>query len=547
MANLPKLGDILVSEGVIDQRTLERVLIYQQKLKEKGIQKRLGELLIELGIVTEENILQALSKQLGYPVVDLFQEEVDYRFISQFPIKALREYQLVPFKLEGKVVKVATSNPLESRGLDLLRRKGFFHLKIFLASQRDIQMVLDRAEVLKHSLDLVRGRLRNDPQSVQMLVELILKEAIHQRASDIHIEPMEGDFLVRGRVDGVLKELFSFPKEIYLQLVSKIKLMAGMDIAERRLPQDGRFRYQIEGKYYDFRVSTVPLLHGESVVLRILDQNRVLLKLSDLGMSSDHLKKFKRMVKTPYGILLVTGPTGSGKTTTLYSALNELKGLERKIITIEDPVEYELPLIQQIPINPKIGLTFSLILRNILRQDPDIIMVGEIRDLETLNMAIEASMTGHLVFATLHTNDTLGAISRMVHMGADRFLIGDSLIGVVAQRLVRKICPHCRQEEFPPLEELERIRPFLKGEKVTFYRGKGCRHCNFTGYLGREMVSEILEITTPISQMIIEGEDRFKLEEEARKGGFRSLIEDGIQKVKEGRTTLRELLRVVKP
>jgi len=400
-------------------------------------------------------------------------------------------------------------------------------------------------ELIKKVLEELNTGAVEEVNAIDELLELILSSAIKQRSTDLHIEPQKYDFIIRARIDGVLKELFSLDKAIYFPLVSKIKLLSNIDIAEKRRPQDGRFSKEIEQRVFDFRVSTTPTLHGESVVLRILDQGKILLRLSELGMSEYNLKKYENLIKSPYGILFVTGPTGSGKTTTLYASLNEIKGVEKKIITIEDPVEYELPLIQQIQVNQKIGVTFASVLRSILRQDPDVIMIGEVRDSETLNAAIQAALTGHLVLGTLHTNDAVSAVTRMVQMGAEYYMIADALIGVVAQRLVRKICPYCKEKHYPTKDELEKIKKFIK-EDITFYKGKGCKYCNFTGYFGREMISEIFIVNDKISHLIALGKDKHEILEAAKNLGFVTMIEDGIEKIKNGKTTLEEILRVVK-
>jgi general secretion pathway protein E/type IV pilus assembly protein PilB len=318
-----------------------------------------------------------------------------------------------------------------------------------------------------------------------------------------------------------------------------------MDISEKRKPQDGRFTKNYRNHIYDFRVSTTPTLNGESVVLRVLDQDKILLRMTELGMSEYNLKRFEKLVHSPYGIVFVTGPTGSGKTTTLYAALNEIKGVEKKIITVEDPVEYEIPFIQQIPVNAKIGMNFATALRSILRQDPDIIMIGEVRDKETLEAAIQASLTGHLVLATLHTNDAPSAITRMVQMGAKNYMIADSLIGVIAQRLVRKICPYCKTKYKPSKNELEMIKLFLDND-IEFYKGNGCKECSFSGYIGREMVSEVLIINEKISHLIAMNSDKMEILKAAKEYGFVSMVYDGINKIKSGITTIEEILRVVK-
>ncbi|MEO1923653.1 MAG: ATPase, T2SS/T4P/T4SS family, partial [Nautiliaceae bacterium] len=417
---------------------------------------------------------------------------------------------------------------------------------------KDIKTILERLKIYISTNELIKKVKKElsegggeSVSAVEELLDLILKTAIQKRATDVHIEPLRYNITIRARIDGVLKELFSFDKDIYYPLVSKIKLLADMNISEKRKPQDGRFTRNYNNHIYDFRVSTIPSLHGETVVIRILDQQKILLRLTELGMSEYNLKRFETLIHSPYGIVFVTGPTGSGKTTTLYAALNEVKGVDKKIITIEDPVEYELPLIQQIPINEKIGITFASTLRSVLRQDPDVIMIGEVRDKDTLDASIQASLTGHLVLATLHTNDAASTITRMVQMGAETYLVADSLIGVVAQRLIRRICPYCKTTYNPSKEELELIKPFLK-EKIVFYKGSGCKECDFTGYLGREMISEVLLINEKISHLIALGKDKQEIVKVAKEYGFVTLVEDGVQKLKKGITTLEEILRVVK-
>jgi len=547
-----RLGDLLVQEGVINKEELFSSLQKQRENRENGINKKLGELLIELGLATEKQILEALSKQLGFPFVDLYGEDIDYDLLLSFPIALIEKHRIIPFRKDEEYIYTATADPLDYDSLELIEKFSPKPLKVFIALSKDIQIIIERLKINISTQELI-SRVKKELQSgggeninaIDDLLDLILEKAIKDRATDVHIEPLRYNFSVRARVDGVLKELFSFDKEIYFPLVSKIKLLSNMDISEKRKPQDGRFSKNYHNNIYDFRVSTTPTLHGESVVLRILDQEKILLRMTELGMSEYNLKRFERLVHSPYGIVFVTGPTGSGKTTTLYAALNEIKGVDRKIITVEDPVEYEIPLIQQIPVNTKIGMNFAVALRSILRQDPDIIMIGEVRDKETLEAAIQASLTGHLVLATLHTNDAPSAVTRMVQMGAQIYMVADSLIGVVAQRLVRKICPYCKTKYNPAKEELEMISPFLK-EEISFFKGKGCKECSFTGYIGREMVSEVLVISEAISHMIAMNKDKTEIIKVAKNQGFVSMIEDGINKVKNGITTLEEILRVVK-
>jgi len=548
-----RLGDLLVNEKIITEEELLKALQKQKEFKEKGEYKKLGEILIELGFATEKQILEALSKQLGFPFVDLYGEKIDYELLSSFPLNLIEKHHIVPFKKDDEYIYVATADPLDYDSLELVEKFSPKPLKVFIALSKDIQIIIERLKISISTHELinkVKKELKSgggeNVSAIDELLDLILEKAIKDRATDVHIEPQRYNFSVRARTDGVLKELFAFnEKEIYYPLVSKIKLLANMDISEKRKPQDGRFTKNYNSNIYDFRVSTTPTLHGESVVLRILDQEKILLRMTELGMSEYNLRRFEKLIHSPYGIVFVTGPTGSGKTTTLYAALNEIKGVDKKIITVEDPVEYEIPLIQQIPINARIGLTFAAALRSILRQDPDIIMLGEVRDTETLESAVQASLTGHLVLATLHTNDAPSAVTRMIQMGAKNYMVADSLIGVVAQRLVRKICPYCKGEYHPSKEELEMIKPFLK-EEIKFYKGYGCKECSFSGYIGREMISEVLAINSEISHLIAINSDKHEILEVAKKYGFVTMIEDGINKIKNGVTTLEEILRVVK-
>jgi len=547
-----RLGDLLIQQGTISESELLKALAKQKELRENNEYKKLGEILIELGFATEKEILETLSTQLEDPFVDLYGEKIDYELMSSFPISILEKHKVVPFKQDDDYIYLATADPLDYDVLEIMEKFSSKPIKIYIALTKDINTILERLKVVFSTNELIK-KLKTELQkgggedisAIDELLDIIISNAIKQRSTDIHIEPGRYDFSVRGRIDGVLKELFSFDKDIYYPLVSKIKLLSKLDISEKRKPQDGRFTKNYNNHIYDFRISTTPTLHGESVVLRVLDQQKILLRLTELGMSEYNLKRFEKLIHTPYGIVFVTGPTGSGKTTTLYAALNELKGVDKKIITVEDPVEYEIPLIQQIPVNYKIGMTFSVALRSILRQDPDIIMIGEVRDSDTLNASIQAALTGHLVLATLHTNDAPSAITRMIQMGAESYLVSDALIGVVAQRLVRKICPYCKEVYHPSKQELEMIKPFLS-EEITFYHGKGCKECDFTGYIGREMISEVLIINEKLAHLIANHKDKMEIIKVAKESGFITMIEDGINKIKEGIITLEEILRVLK-
>jgi len=547
-----RLGEFLISRNIITKEQLEKALEEQKKLKKIGKYKKLGEILVELGFADEKEILKALSEFLKIDFIDLYSEKIDYDLLSSFPLSILEENLILPFKVDENYVYIVTSEPLNYDVIEMVERILNKPSKVFIAFSKDIISVIENLKKYLKARELIK-RIKEDLSetagitsgAIDEFVDFLLKDAIEKRCTDVHIEPQKYNFLIRGRIDGVLHELFSFDLEIYYPLVSKIKLLANLDISEKRKPQDGRFTKTFDNKTYDFRVSTAPVLHGESVVLRILDQQKILLTMNQLGMSEYNLKRFEYLIKSPYGIVFVTGPTGSGKTTTLYAALNEIKGPDKKIITIEDPVEYELSLIQQIPVNYKIGLTFASVIKNILRQDPDVIMIGEIRDTDTLSSAIQASLTGHLVLGTLHTNDSISTITRLEQMGAERYMVSESMLGAVAQRLIRKICPYCKHEYYLKEEELKWLKPYLD-EDMKFYKGLGCKYCNFTGYLGREMISEVFIVNSEIQKLINESADRSKILEVAKKGGFVTMIEDGINKLKKGITTIEEILRVVK-
>jgi len=547
-----RLGDLLIQKDLLKEDEIQKALDYQKELRKKGQYKKLGEILVDLGFLDEKVLLEELSKQVGIDFIDLYTEKIDYDLLSIFPINILEENLVLPFKQDDNFIYVATADPLNYDVFEMIERFSHKPIKLYIALSKDILHVIENVKKYLKAKELIE-RIKQDLNETTLLasgaidefVDFILQDAIEKRCTDLHIEPQKYNFLIRGRIDGVLNELFSFDKDIYYPLVSKIKLLSSLDISEKRQPQDGRFSKEYNNKNYDFRVSTAPTLYGESVVLRILDASKILLKINDLGMSKHNLKRFEYLIHSPYGMVFVTGPTGSGKTTTLYAALNELKGPDKKIITIEDPVEYELPLVQQIPVNYKIGLNFSTIIKNILRQDPDIIMIGEVRDSDTLRTAIQSALTGHLVLATLHTNDAISTISRLIQMGVEPYMVGETLLGAVGQRLVRKICPYCKKVYKPTEEELQKIKKYLD-EDITFYKGSGCKYCNFTGYLGREMISEVLIITEDMINIIVEKKERNFILKIAKNNGFISMLEDAIFKLKQGITTIEEILRVVK-
>ena len=549
-----KLGNLLISQGLITQEQLEHALRLQ---KEQNYTKKLGQILIEEGFITQKELLQVLSKQLGYEFVDLYGEKINFEKLAKYPLQVLKNAKALPFKEDSDFFYVATSDPLNYEALEILERTlGMKPIKIYLALEEDIEAIFHRLSILEDTktiIEEVKKELGNEEvithaekSAILRLIHLIIRDSILRRASDIHFEPDEKKAVVRARIDGVLHETFVFDKDIYNAINTRIKLMGNIDISEKRKPQDGRFSLEVEDKLFDFRLSTSPTIFGESIVMRILDREKALLRLEELGFEDENLKEFNNLIHSPYGIVLITGPTGSGKTTMLYAALNEIKSINNKVMTIEDPVEYRLPLVQQVQVNEKAGLTFAVAVKSFLRQDPDIMLVGEVRDKETLDAAAQASLTGHLVFSTLHTNDAPGAISRLVQMGLKPYIIADALLGIVAQRLVRKICPHCKKEHKPPAALIKRVEKHLP-ENFTFYKGEGCSKCDFTGYFGRTMISEILVLDEELSKLVSAGANKFEINEYAKKSkDFKPMIIDGIKKALKGVTTLEEILRVTK-
>ncbi|OQX74789.1 MAG: general secretion pathway protein GspE [Campylobacteraceae bacterium 4484_4] len=548
-----RLGDLLVEKEYITEAQLMHALKLQ---KESNFTKKLGEIFIEEGLISEKELALVLADQLGYEFVDLYSVNIDFSLMKNFPLNLFKSTESILFKEDEDFIHVAVADPLNYDAMELLERTIVLKpLKYYITLRPDIKHVFERMEIIETARSLMEKvkkeihskeyKLDNEQSSIMLLIEQILKSSIANNASDIHIEPNATDVSVRNRIDGVLREIFVLDIEVYNALASRIKILGNLDISEKRRAQDGRFSMQVAGRDYDFRLSTAPTMHGESIVMRILDQQKILLKLNELGMQEKNLKKFEDLLKAPYGIIFVTGPTGSGKTTTLYAALNEIKDIENKIITIEDPIEYQLPLVQQMQTNDKIGYGFNDVLRSVLRQDPDIIMVGEIRDEETLSTATGASLTGHLVFSTLHTNDAPSAITRMAQMGLQSYLIADSLVGIVTQRLVRKICPYCKKEHKPQLSLIKKVKEYLP-ENPAFYLGQGCSKCGFSGYLGRVMICEILTIDDTLSAMIAADKNKYEIFETARQNGFEPMIVDGIEKALEGVTSLEEVTRVVK-
>ena len=509
--------------------------------------------LFSLGIIEKEDVYEIEAEDMGTVYIDVSNYIADKSLKEVFPQEMAQNFKVLPlFKLRDTVV-IASAEPTNVVLLDRLSYIFSATVEFVYSLAEDIERAInnfygggDSAETLIRSLEEA-GRsggaeLAGEESPVTKLVDLIITQAVRDRASDIHIEPEEDFLRIRFRIDGVLHEIPSPPKNLELPLISRIKVLSGMDIAESRIPQDGHTQLEIDGKTIDLRVSTLPTITGENVVMRILDTSSVLIGLDKLGFSEEDQKKFEEIITRPYGIILTTGPTGSGKTTTLYSALTFINSLDRNIITVEDPVEYRLGLIRQVQINPKTGLTFANGLRSILRQDPDVIMVGEIRDLETAIIAVQAALTGHLVFSTLHTNDAPSAVVRLENMGVERFLVSASLIAVMAQRLVRVVCPECKEAYKPEAGLLRKLN--IEDKNVKFYKGRGCDFCKGTGYRGRKGLFEIMTLDDELKEMIIGGASVIELREKARSKGMKTLKEDGVNKVLAGITSIEEVFRV---
>ncbi|MGC9456448.1 MAG: GspE/PulE family protein [Halothiobacillaceae bacterium] len=554
----PLLGQLLLQAGKISARDLERALLAQAQMGDL-----IGRVLVKLGLVSELDVATALSRQLEVPLIhgDALKERavLDERIRSEF----LRANRVIPLGEQDGVLDVVMASPNDDYLLKALALATGDSVKACVGPESEIDAVLDTLlepedaiedadnfalarddEFLEHLRDLA-----TEAPVIRLVSDLFVK-AIDLGASDVHLEPLEAEVQARFRVDGVLVDGgVHIGPELLAAVVSRIKLLARLNIAERRLPQDGRIRTRVKGHELDLRVSTIPTVHGESVVMRVLDRSSTRLDLDGMGFHPENLDRFQALLGRPHGILLVTGPTGSGKTTTLYASLGQIDIERLKVLTVEDPVEYQLEGINQIQVHPEIELTFARALRAILRQDPDVVMVGEMRDSETAQIAVQAALTGHLVLSTLHTNTAAGAIVRLEDMGVERYLITSSVIGVLAQRLVRRLCPDCKV----PLEvteahasDLPAIRGFLQPGDRIYRQGAGCPRCKQTGYSGRMAIHELLEISGPLHQAVIEGQDARSLHELAKREGMKSLFEDGLRKVASGDTSLDEILRVTR-
>ncbi len=546
------IGTVLVEEGYFPQ---ENMLILLMEFFKKGYLS-LDDIEENFPITINE-FLKIFAENHQFVYMDLDSVDINYRLSTRLDFNKLKKFGALPIREDDINVFVAFKDPLDIYAQESIQ-KSFpkKSLKVVVADPTQIDKFLNRLELTQSVKGLVANIRKElnatsldddmrESSGVLKLIEVILKTAIFNGGSDIHIEPTENNCIIRLRVDGMLQEIFIFDYDIYPPLSSRMKLLSNLDIAEKRKPQDGRFSYEIGDKEYDFRVSTLPITHGESIVMRILDKSKTMIELSSLGMHKITYDRFENAMKAPYGIVLVTGPTGSGKTTTLYAALNAIKSVSHKLITVEDPVEYQVNLIQQVNVNPKAGLTFASALKSILRQDPDIIMIGEIRDQETLRIAIQAALTGHLVFSTLHTNDAVSAINRMMDMGIEPYLISGALTAVQAQRLIRKLCDHCKVPITLTDNNFKMAEKYLPKE-YQFYKAKGCDKCNNTGYVGRAMISEILPVSEEIARMIARGATKAELQKQADEEGFLSMFGDGIIRAAKGITSFEEVLRVSK-
>jgi type IV pilus assembly protein PilB len=555
--------------GQLDQLLLARGLLSEDQLQEamETAQQRgrsLGRVLIELGFVTEAGLVAILAEQLGLEFIDLADATLDSSAIALVPEATARRHSCIPVRIEDDKLILAMADPANVVAVDDIRALTKRDVRTMVATKVDVQGAINRyyrldsaAESLaeeaaaaqdadQQSLEEAIGSAGAEDAPIIKLVNLLITQAVNDRASDIHIEPQERDVLVRYRVDGVLHEVMRPPKSVQAGMTSRLKIMADVNIAERRIPQDGRISLTVQGKQIDIRLATLPTVHGEKIVMRILDKSSVLLQLSDLGFLPSNYERFEESFVKPYGEILVTGPTGSGKSTTLYATLNILNKPDRNIITVEDPVEYRLPGVNQVQTHPKAGLTFASALRSILRADPDIVLIGEIRDRETAQISTEAALTGHLVLSTLHTNDAPSALTRLVEMGIEPYLVSSALDCILAQRLARKLCEKCKEPYLPTEEELHSSSfPLRSEEQPKLFQAVGCTACAGTGYKGRMALHEVMPVTEELEKLTVEGASSEVMKKVAIEQGMLTLREDGMEKVRMGQTSIQEILRVV--
>jgi len=558
---LDRLGDQLVEQGLISKNQLQDALKEKDKTK-----KHLGEILLRMNLVSLEDLNEFIAGQLAIPHIDLSSYTIDPEVISLFDEQVARRYKMIPlFKIENAVT-VAMADPLDIFALDNVKGMIHFEIEPVIASEQSILKAIDHFFGTRDHLQEMVGEMEKveekdpipekkplikeaeeltDEKPIIKIVNSMIAQAVQEEASDIHIEPENEKVRIRYRVDGFLYDVSSLPKKYHLPIISRIKIQAKMDIGEKRRPQDGKIHLNLDNKEIDLRISTYPVVYGEKMAIRILDLSKAQVRLEQIGLSQENLGIYHQIVKAGAGIILVTGPTGSGKTTTLYATLNHINSGETNITTIEDPIEYQLENVNQGQVDEKAGITFSTALRTILRQDPDVIMVGEIRDKETAELAIQAALTGHLVLSTLHTNDAAGTITRLLDMGIEPFLLSSTIKGVIAQRLVRLICSKCKKPFQPNLELLENLGYEGKSSNLNFFRGEGCQFCRNSGYKGRIGIFELLAVNDRIPELISKKSPSHTINEEAIKAGMIPLRKDGLSKVSQGLTTLDEILRVV--
>jgi type IV pilus assembly protein PilB len=564
-----RLGDLLVADGLISPEQLQRALSEQ-----KGSNEKLGSILVRLGAINEEQLIEFLSLQYGIPSITLSQLDIDPDVIKLIPAQIARKYEILPVKRTNSALILAMADPTNISALDDVAFMTTLQVLPVVVSRGAIRKAIERiyeiqtsaisevisameretahtgvfegeAEGAPTTMDVFGLKEAAEEVPVVRLVTLIVSDAVRRGASDVHLEPFEKVFRVRYRIDGVLQEMMTPPKRLEPAILSRVKIMSNLDIAERRLPQDGRIKFRYAGREIDLRVSTLPTIFGEKIVLRILDKEAVTLDVTGLGFDPWSLEQFNKVLQSPHGMVLITGPTGSGKTTTLYSAIQAINNPDINILTAEDPVEYNLKGINQVQIHEEIGRTFAAVLRSFLRQDPDVILVGETRDLETAQIAIRAALTGHLVFSTVHTNDAASTITRLVDMGIPPFLVASSLLQIVAQRLARVVCNQCKEPYEADEESLAPYGHVPQGlGKILLYKGKGCQGCNFTGLRGRIALFEVMPVTQEIRDLILRGANLSEIREVASQQGVKTLRQAGLVKVIEGITTVKEILRV---
>jgi len=555
-ASSTRLGRLLVEQGVITQEQLAEAL---EAASTAG--SSLIAALDQLGHVGETEVAKAVAERMGLDFVDLGAYDIDPNAATSLSSDLARRHNVLPIKVEDDHLLLAMSDPANLIAIDDLRIVTGYEVRPVVAAESDLQQAIDKFAAASANVDDMVGDLEDtvsvgdeqaeedlDDESapVAKLMNLIVTEGIRQGAGDIYIEPHEHELRVRFRVDGVCQEVFRSPKKMQRQLISRLKISSGMDIAEKRVPQDGRFGVVLDGKAVDFRVAVLPIVHGELAVMRLLRKDSIMMSLEDLGFLEQPLQRLLHALSLPYGAILVTGPTGSGKSTTLYAAINRTNDVRTNLITVEDPVEYRLNGLSQVQVHEKAGLTFAAALRSILRQDPDTVMIGEIRDAETGTIAIEAALTGHLVLSTLHTNDAPSAVTRLTEMGIEPFLTASAITCVLAQRLARRLCPDCKEPYVPDEEALERVGfPFEKGKPPMLYRAKGCRKCNDIGYRGRMGVHEVLTMSETLERMTVENASTDELKAQAVAEGMKTLRDDGFEKVRMGLTSIEEIMRVV--